>query len=102
MKKKIFVIIITVIIAVSCVTVVACSPKTTPSNDNQETNINDIGGMKVNESVGKSMNITSFKLMSDEYETYGVTESAESAFVLTATITPATATNKPRMPKKSL
>ncbi len=66
------------------------TPKSTEKEPiKQELDANlDNGGLKVNESVNNGMSLMSVRLMSNEYETYGVTESAESAFVLNATITP--------------
>ena len=64
-----------------------------PSEQEQEANL-DIGGLKVNQSVDNGMSLMSVKLMSREYETYGVTNSAESAFILNATISPDTAANQ--------
>lgn len=61
-------------------------------NEQQETA--DIGGLVVNESVNSGMSFKSVKLMKNDYEAYGITESAESAFILNAIITPDTAVNQ--------
>lgn len=61
-------------------------------NEQQETA--DIGGLVVNESVNSGMSFKSVKLMKNDYETYGITQSAESAFILNAIITPDTAVNQ--------
>lgn len=63
------------------------------NQEQQEANL-DNGGLKVSQSVNNGMSLMSVKLMSAEYETYGVTNSAESAFVLNATISPDSAANQ--------
>lgn len=61
---------------------------------NQEQKVLDNGGLQVNQGANNGMSIMSAKLMSAEYETYGVSNLAESAFVLNAIITPDTAANQ--------
>ena len=61
--------------------------------DTQQANV-DIGGMVVNDSFDNGISLMSAKIMPTEYATYGVRNTAESAFVLNATITPATAYSK--------
>ncbi|MFQ9739342.1 MAG: hypothetical protein ACLR06_17805 [Christensenellaceae bacterium] len=50
--------------------------------------------MIFNKPEGNGMQLTTTKLLSSEYDEYGVSELAESAYTLTATITPSDATNK--------
>lgn len=52
------------------------------------------GGVIFNEPEGNGMQLTARKLLSSEYDEYGVSELAETAYTLTATVTPANAMNK--------
>lgn len=52
------------------------------------------GGVIFNEPEGNGMQLTATKLLSSEYDEYGVSAIAETAYTLTATITPSDATNK--------
>lgn len=52
------------------------------------------GGVIFNEPEGNGMQLTATKLLSSEYDEYGVSPLAETAYTLTATITPSDATNK--------
>ena len=52
------------------------------------------GGVIISESEGSGMQLTATKLSSSEYAENGVSAIAESAYILTATITPADAANK--------
>ena len=52
------------------------------------------GGVIFNEPEGNGMQLTATKLLSSEYDEYGVSELAETAYTLTATVTPANAMNK--------
>ena len=56
----------------------------------------DAGGAVIDTEIGNSpsMRLTATRLMSSEYEANGVSAQAESAYTLTATITPADAANK--------
>lgn len=56
----------------------------------------DDGGAVIDTEIGQSptMRLTATRLMSSEYEANGVSAQAESAYTLTATITPADAANK--------
>lgn len=54
----------------------------------------DEGGMQIGESVGNGISLMSAKIAAADYEEYGISPLAESAQQLTATITPANATNK--------
>lgn len=52
------------------------------------------GGVIFNKPEGNGMQLTATKLLSSEYDEYGVSAIAETAYTLTATITPSDATNK--------
>lgn len=54
----------------------------------------DGGGVIISESESQGMQLTASKLLSSEYDEYGVSAIAETAYTLTATITPSDATNK--------
>lgn len=54
----------------------------------------DIGGLVIGDGEGNGINLTAVKLMSSEYEDYGVSALAESAYTLTATVYPEDASNK--------
>ena len=59
-----------------------------------ETDETDKSGAVIGESVGSGMVLTSASIARADYEKYGVSPLAETAYTLTATITPATADNK--------
>lgn len=59
-----------------------------------ETVPEDNGGAIVNESQNNGISLMSAKLLTSEYAVNGISEQAESAYTITATITPATATDK--------
>ena len=52
------------------------------------------GGTEIESGEEKGVKLSVRKLMSSEFDDYGVSELAESAYTLTATITPADAANK--------
>ena len=52
------------------------------------------GGVIFNKPEGNGMQLTATKLLSSEYAENGVSPLAETAYTLTATITPSDATNK--------
>lgn len=54
----------------------------------------DIGGLVIGDGEGNGIKLTAVKLMSSEYEDYGVSALAESAYTLTATVYPEDASNK--------
>ena len=54
----------------------------------------DGGGVILNESEGSGMQLTATKLSSSEYAENGVSAIAESAYILTASVTPSDAGNK--------
>lgn len=54
----------------------------------------DEGGMQIGESAGSGISLMSAKIAAADFEEYGISPMAESAQQLTATITPANATNK--------
>lgn len=66
--------------------------------DNQFTITDQIdcgdGGMIVGESEGSGISLMSAKIASADYDEYGVSSLAETAYTLTATITPSDASNK--------
>lgn len=66
--------------------------------DNQFTITDQIdcgdGGMIVGESEGSGISLMSAKIASADYDEYGVSPLAETAYTLTATITPSDASNK--------
>lgn len=64
-----------------------------PAQQEQEANLNN-GGLIVNESVDNGISLMSVRLMPNEYASYGVSKSAESAFIINATITPDYAENQ--------
>lgn len=51
-------------------------------------------GFLIGEAIDRGITFTKVKLTSDEYEDYGVSEQVETAYTLTATITPEDATDK--------
>ena len=64
----------------------------TPVNHEEE--IPDVGGLQVGESTNNGVSLMSAELNKEEFATYGVRESAESAFVLNAIISPSTVANQ--------
>ena len=54
----------------------------------------DEGGMQIGESAGNGISLMSAKIAAADFDEYGISPMAESAQQLTATITPANATNK--------
>ena len=63
----------------------------TDDTNNEETTEDDNGGMVVGEGEEDGIALTMAKLSADEYAAYGVSTLAESAYTVTATITPSTA-----------
>lgn len=62
--------------------------------EQEQTVLDNGGGLQVNQGASNGMSLMSTKLMPSEYKTYGVKNSSESAFLLTATITPENAMNQ--------
>ena len=63
--------------------------------ENPEQNyVADGGGMLVGESTGNGAQIMSVQIPAENYAEYGISAMAETAYLLTATITPESATNK--------
>lgn len=58
------------------------------------TETSDSGGAVIEESTGNGVKLTTRRLTSAEYGNYGVSPLAETAYTLTATVTPAEAVNK--------
>lgn len=96
MKKKILAGILALVTACSCaVTVVACSKDKVPEEQSnvgvEQTAFG--GGMKIGESVGYGIKLMSAAIPASDYGDYGVMPTAESAYTLTAMITPTNAGN---------
>ena len=95
MKKKILVSILAVATLSTCAfTAVACSEK--DKMEQAGTSLTQTmtgGGMQIGESKGNGIQLMSTTLLSSEYEDFGVSPLAETAYTLTATITPSDAAN---------
>lgn len=61
--------------------------------DITESTGNVIGGAVIGEKEENGINMLSTAITETEYEAYGISSQAESAYMLTATVSPATATN---------
>ena len=96
MKKKILAGILAAVTACTCaVTVVACSKDKTPE-EQANVGVEQMsfgGGMKIGESMGRGIKLMSTELNPSNYGDYGVMPTADSAYTLTATISPADAAN---------
>ena len=96
MKKKVLAGILAAVTLSTCAfTAVACSKEKEPDN---QANVgieqtHTAGGMQIGESQGNGIKLMSVKLLSTEYEDYGISPTAETAYTLTATITPSDAAN---------
>lgn len=62
--------------------------------NNQPPATSDAGGMEIGEGNNNGVSLLSAKIAPENYAVYGVSPQAESAYTLTATITPADASNK--------
>ena len=95
MKKKILAGILAVTTMATCAfTAVACSEKDkTEQAGTSLTQTMTSGGMQIGESQGNGIKLMSATLLSTDYDEYGVMATAESAYTLTATITPSDAAN---------
>ena len=62
--------------------------------EEEQTETAGLGGMVVGESVGSGVKLMSTTISTADYDDYGISPMAESAQMLTATITPSSATNK--------
>ena len=96
MKKKVLAGILAAVTLSTCAfTAVACSKEKEPENQAnvgiEQTYIG--GGMQLGDSQGNGIKLMSATLLSTEYEDYGVSPLAETAYTLTATITPSDAGN---------
>ena len=97
MKKKILAGILAAVTLSTCAfTAVACSKEKEPDN---QANVgieqtHTAGGMQLGDSQGNGIKLMSATLLSTEYEDYGVSPLAETAYTLTATITPSDASNQ--------
>lgn len=96
MKKKILAGILAAVTVCTCaVTAVACS-KDKASEEQTNVGIEQTafgGGMQIGESVGNGIKLMNAAIPASEYGDYGVMPTAESAYTLTASITPANAGN---------
>ena len=96
MKKKLLAgILATVTLCTCAFTAVACKKD---KQDDTQANVGVEqtymgGGLQLGESVGNGIKLMSATLLSTEYEDYGVSPLAETAYTLTATITPSDAGN---------
>ena len=75
-----------VIAGISALAIIAGAAIENPLGDN--------GGAVIGESQGSGIKLMSTKIAAADYEEYGISAQAETAYQLTATITPANATNK--------
>ena len=96
MKKKIIAGILAIATMATCAfTVVACKEnKETEQAGTSLTQTMTDGGMQVGNVHSNGIKLMSATLLSSEYDEYGVAATAESAYTLTATITPEYASNK--------
>lgn len=96
MKKKLIAGILAAVTVCTCaVTAVACSQDKT-SEEQANVGIEQTafgGGMKIGESMGSGIKLMSTELNPSDYGDYGVMPTADSAYTLTATISPAHAAN---------
>ena len=96
MKKKLLAgILATVTLCTCAFTAVACKKD---KQDDTQANVGVEqtymgGGLQLGESVGNGIKLMSATLLSTEYEDYSVSPLAETAYTLTATITPSDAGN---------
>lgn len=96
MKKKILASVLAAVTLSTCaITAVACSKDKEPDNQANVSieQTHTVGGLQLGESQGNGIKLMSATLLSTEYEAYGVAATAESAYTLTATITPSDAAN---------
>ena len=97
MKRKIIAsILATTILATCAFTAVACSKDEDKPNNEANVGFEQTmvgGGMQIGESKGNGIQLMSTTLLASEYSDYGVAATAESAYTLSATITPSDAAN---------
>ena len=96
MKKKVLAGILAAVTLSTCAfTAVACSKEKEPENQAnvgiEQTAIG--GGMQIGESMGSGIKLMSVEIPASNYGDYGVMATADSAYTLTATITPTDAAN---------
>ena len=93
--KKIVALLLSCLTGVSIMAFSGCSenplPEPTPGVLDQSF---DLGGMVVGEGTGEAVKFNMRNLMQSEYEEYGVLPTAETAYVVTATVLPEDAGNK--------
>lgn len=66
----------------------------TPADEGQGNDMALVGGAVIGESVGSGVQLMSARIAPTEFAEYGISPMAETAYTLTATITPSNATNK--------
>lgn len=66
----------------------------TPSDEGQGDDMALVGGAVIGESVGSGVKLMTARIAPTEFAEYGISPMAETAYTLTATITPSNATNK--------
>lgn len=97
MTKRIFAsIFAAVAMGWSTFAMVGCSEQElfTPQASAGITQMQESGGMKIGEGKDDGIKLTSAKLSASDYGEYGITPMAESAYILTATVTPSDAVNQ--------
>lgn len=96
MRKKLLASILAVATLCTCAfTAVACSEK--DKMEQVGTSLTQTmtgGGMQIGESEGSGIQLLSTMLLSNEFDDYGVSPLAETAYTITATVTPADITNQ--------
>ena len=95
MKKKILAGVLAVATLCTCAfTAVVCKNKEADNRVNVGIEqMHTVGGLQIGESQGNGIKLMSATLLSTEYEDYGISPLAETAYTLTATITPSDAGN---------
>lgn len=96
MKKKLLASILAVVTLFTCAFMsVACSEK--DKMEQAGTNLKQTmtgGGMQIGEGEESGIQLLSTTLLSNEFEDYGVSPLVETAYTITATVTPADITNQ--------
>ena len=65
-----------------------------PNDDDEQKDNEDAGGAVIEEGESNGIKLMSAKIAPENYDEYGISPMAETAYQLTATITPENATNK--------
>ena len=96
-RKKVLSIAVALVSVLAVCFSAGCSQDRSNSNtktENKQTLFDDMGGMFIKDSLTEDLSLNTIKLTSNQYETYGVSSMAESAFVLNATILPESSANQ--------